>query len=50
VAGIAGTGEVFVTATTRDLVAGSGLAFEDRGEQKLKGLGETRRVYLTLGS
>lgn len=45
VAGIAGSGEVFVTATTRDLVAGSGLGFEDRAEHELKGLGETRRIY-----
>jgi class 3 adenylate cyclase/pimeloyl-ACP methyl ester carboxylesterase len=48
VAGIAGGGEVFVTATTRDLVAGSGLGFEERGEHELKGLGETRRVYAAL--
>ena len=48
VAGIAGGGEVFVTTTTRDLVAGSGLEFEDRGEHELKGLGEARRVYRAL--
>ncbi len=41
----AGAGEVLVTATTRDLVAGSGLAFEDRGEFELKGLDERRRLY-----
>ncbi len=35
-----------MTATTRDLVAGSGLAFEDRGEHELKGLGESRRVFV----
>src|SRR4029450_4030247 len=45
VSGLAGSGEVLVTATTRDLVAGSGLSFEDRGEHELKGLGESRRVY-----
>jgi hypothetical protein len=28
---------VLVSATTRDLVAGSGLEFEDRGEYELKG-------------
>ncbi len=48
VAGLADGGEVFVTATTRDLVAGSGLAFEDRGEHKLKGLGESRSVFLAI--
>ena len=46
VSGIAGGGETLVTATVRDLVAGSGLEFEDRGEHELKGLGESRRVYL----
>jgi DNA-binding SARP family transcriptional activator/pimeloyl-ACP methyl ester carboxylesterase len=34
VAAAAAPGEVLVTATTRDLVAGSGLAFEDRGERR----------------
>jgi class 3 adenylate cyclase len=45
VAGAAGEGEVLVSATTRDLVAGSGVEFEDRGEFELKGVGETRRLY-----
>ncbi len=45
VASSAGPGEVLVTATTRDLVAGSGLEFEDRGEFELKGVGERRRLY-----
>jgi class 3 adenylate cyclase len=34
----AGPGEVMVSNTVRDLVAGSGLEFEDRGLQELKGL------------
>ena len=46
VSGIAESGETLVTATVRDLVAGSGLEFADRGEHELKGLGESRRVYL----
>ncbi|MBA3561190.1 MAG: adenylate/guanylate cyclase domain-containing protein [Actinobacteria bacterium] len=41
----AGAGDVLVSATTRDLVAGSGLEFEDRGEQELKGIEGTRRVF-----
>jgi class 3 adenylate cyclase len=41
-------GEVFVTATTRDLVAGSGLAFADRGERLLKGIEEPRRLYAVV--
>jgi class 3 adenylate cyclase len=44
VAAQAGGGEVFVSATTCDLVAGSGLRFEDRGEFELKGVG-SRRLY-----
>ena len=38
-------GDVLVSATTHDLVAGSGLELEDRGEQVLKGIEGTRRVY-----
>ena len=38
VAALAGPAEVFVTSTVRDLVAGSGLTFEDRGRRSLKGL------------
>ena len=45
VASVAGPSEVLVSATTRDLVAGSGLVFEDRGEHELKGLDERRRLY-----
>ena len=43
--GLAGAGEVLVSATTRDLVAGSGLEFEDRGEHELKGIEGARRVF-----
>ena len=34
----AGPGEILVSATVRDLVAGSGIAFEDRGRYSLKGI------------
>jgi class 3 adenylate cyclase len=37
-------GDVLVSVTTRDLVAGSGLSFADRGEIELKGIG-ARRLY-----
>jgi pimeloyl-ACP methyl ester carboxylesterase len=40
-----GAGDVLVSATTHDLVAGSELEFEDRGEHVLKGLEGVRRVY-----
>jgi len=41
----ADAGEVLVTQTTRDLVEGSGLRFEDRGERELKGIEGPRRLY-----
>ena len=46
---LAGAGEVFVSSTTHDLVAGSGLDFEDRGEHVLKGVEAARRVYAVVG-
>jgi pimeloyl-ACP methyl ester carboxylesterase len=42
---LAGAGEVLVSSTTRDLVAGSGLEFVDRGEHELKGIEGPRRVF-----
>ena len=38
VAGLAGAGEVLVTSTVRDLVAGSGIEFVERGRHELKGV------------
>jgi len=38
VAAAAGAGEVLVSGTVRDLVAGSGFAFDDLGEHELKGV------------
>ena len=35
-------GEVLVSSTVKDLVAGSGIEFEDRGEHELKGVGDWR--------
>jgi class 3 adenylate cyclase/pimeloyl-ACP methyl ester carboxylesterase len=40
VSGHAKEGEVLVSGTVKDLVAGSGIAFEPRGVRELKGLGE----------
>jgi class 3 adenylate cyclase len=45
VAGAAEPGEVLVSSTVRDLVAGSGLAFEDRGMHALKGVPEEWHLY-----
>lgn len=41
----AAAGEVLVSRTVRDLIAGSGLALEDRGEHDLKGMEEPWRLY-----
>lgn len=41
----AAAGEVLVSGTVKDLVAGSGLSFADRGLHHLKGLDEKRRLY-----
>ena len=45
VAALAGPGEVLVTGTTRDLLDGSSLRFEDRGDKELKGLEGVRRIF-----
>ena len=45
VSSLAAADEVLVTSTVRDLVAGSGLSFADRGIHELKGLDEARQVY-----
>jgi pimeloyl-ACP methyl ester carboxylesterase/class 3 adenylate cyclase len=44
VAAAGSAGDVLVSSTTRDLVAGSGLVFTDRGEVELKGIG-ARRLF-----
>jgi len=45
IAGAAKPGEVLVSSTVKDLVAGSGLAFEDRGTHELKGVPGEWRLY-----
>jgi class 3 adenylate cyclase len=44
---LAGPGEVLVTRTVRDLVAGSGIAFHERGEYPLRGVAENWALYAT---
>jgi DNA-binding NarL/FixJ family response regulator len=44
----AAPGEVLVGATTRELAAGSGLVFVDRGEHELKGVSEARHLYAAV--
>jgi class 3 adenylate cyclase/pimeloyl-ACP methyl ester carboxylesterase len=45
VIGHAGSGEVLVSSTVKDLVAGSGIGFEDRGEAALKGVPGEWRLF-----
>jgi pimeloyl-ACP methyl ester carboxylesterase len=44
----AGPNEVLVSQTVKDLVAGSGLTFEDAGEHELKGVPDRWRLYKVL--
>ena len=50
VAAQAGPGEVLVSSTVKDLVAGSGLDFRDRGSHELKGIPGEWRLYALDGS
>jgi pimeloyl-ACP methyl ester carboxylesterase len=50
VAGRAGPGEVLVSQTVKDLVAGSGIEFEDRGGAELKGVPGEWRLYAVAGA
>jgi pimeloyl-ACP methyl ester carboxylesterase len=45
VVALAGAGEVLVSSTVKDLVAGSGLRFADRGSQSLKGIPGEWRIF-----
>jgi len=45
VGALAAPGEVLVSQTVKDLVAGSGFAFEDAGEHELKGVPDRWRLY-----
>lgn len=46
VSAMAGSGEVLVTGTVRDLVVGSGIAFDDRGRHNLKGVPDEWQVLV----
>jgi class 3 adenylate cyclase len=45
ISALARPGEVLVSRTVKELVAGSGIEFEDRGEQALKGVPEVSQLY-----
>jgi class 3 adenylate cyclase len=50
VCALADPGEVLVSNTVKDLVAGSGLLFEDRGEHELKGVPGEWRLWAVVPS
>jgi class 3 adenylate cyclase/pimeloyl-ACP methyl ester carboxylesterase len=45
IASLAGSSEVLVSSTVKDLVAGSGLTFEDAGKHELKGVPDRWHLY-----
>ncbi len=45
VSALAAAGEVLVSQTVKDLVAGSGIGFDDRGLAELKGVPGEWRLY-----
>jgi class 3 adenylate cyclase len=45
VAALGSGGDVLVSSTVRDLVAGSGIGFSDRGEHALKGVRDRWRLF-----
>jgi class 3 adenylate cyclase len=49
VAGEAGEGELLISSTVKDLLAGVDIAFEDAGEHELKGVPDRWRLYRVPG-
>jgi len=45
ISSFAAAGEVLVSSTVKDLVAGSGIQFDDRGEHQLKGVPDAWRLF-----
>jgi len=50
IAATTGASEVRISQTVKDLVAGSGLTFEDAGEHELKGVPDRWRLYRVLSA
>jgi class 3 adenylate cyclase len=49
ISALAGPGEVLVSQTVKDLIVGSGIGLDDRGEHELKGVPGRWRVHLATG-
>jgi CheY-like chemotaxis protein/class 3 adenylate cyclase len=50
IAARAAPGEILLSATTRELAAGAGLPFVDRGVHTLKGVSESKQLYAVVGA
>jgi class 3 adenylate cyclase len=50
IAAEAGPSDVLISQTVKDLVAGSGLVFEDAGEHDLKGIPDRWHLYRVAGT
>jgi class 3 adenylate cyclase len=50
VSALAGPPEILASQTVKDLVAGSGLTFEDAGEQELKGVPDRWHLHRVVAS
>jgi class 3 adenylate cyclase/pimeloyl-ACP methyl ester carboxylesterase len=50
IAALAGPSEILVSSTVRDLVAGSGLAFEDAGDHQLKGVPDLWHLFRVVAA
>jgi class 3 adenylate cyclase len=49
VAALAESSQVLVSSTVKELVAGSGLTFEDAGEHELKGVPDRWHLFRVVG-
>ncbi|MBA2524073.1 MAG: adenylate/guanylate cyclase domain-containing protein [Solirubrobacterales bacterium] len=47
---LGGPGEVLTSSTVRDLVVGSGIEFDERGEEELKGVPGAWRIFAVAGT
>jgi class 3 adenylate cyclase len=45
ISALAGPSEIYVSRTVKDLVAGSGIEFDDRGTHRLKGVPDEWQVF-----
>jgi class 3 adenylate cyclase len=50
ISALAAPGEVLVSSTVKDLVAGSGFSFAERGEHELKGVPGTWRLHAVVSA